>query len=1215
MHDEYLDDKISDRLMQWEDAFERGVDLSAQELCGDAPEIASELDRRIGMLRKMNRYIPAAAQGESTVKWRGRLPRKVTFETVFEEFQFHDSGGLGVVLKATDGVLRRDVAVKFIKEEIARDPSNQRRLKFEAETTARLDHPGIVPLYGLGSDDRGNPCYAMRLIRGESLRDAIVAYHQSPPNEEAFRGLLRRFISVCNTIAYAHSRGILHRDLTPKNVMIGAYQETLVVDWGLAKAIGKEEGVESGDASTTETTAASGSESFTRGMVGTPGFVSPEQALGERVSPASDVYSLGAMLYVILTGYSPTRSLAPGEFMARVHRGEFPRPAVFEVDVPRALRSICDKAMAVKPEERYSTPLDLANDVDRWIADEPVSAYKEDWSPRLARWTRHHRSWVQVGVAALLVITMISVSASLFIRSSLRREALARTRLEVDRAIALATQGRVSEGMLWLSRALRNAPSDAIEMDHAIRANLANWSPSIPELVLDLELEDGIKVLAYSPDGKSIIAGGQGHSARIWNADTRDPIGRPLEHALGTSIAAVAFSPNGKLALTGGSDGTAQLWDAATGKRAAPPFRHNGEVRAVAFSPDGRQVLTGCFDKSARLWDIASGKEVATLLGHDDKIQAVAFSHDGTRIATGSEDGTARLWDRVGNLIAICRHEQISIGVPGYVWDLAFSPDDRLLATASDDHTAMLWDALTGESVGTPMPHKIGVWRVGFTPDSKSLVTVTYNGWELVPPRFSGQVWDVVSQQPKGPPLSHDGAIWALALSPDGTKILIGSDDEEARLWDAAAGKLLGEPMKHKRWVNAAAFHPKDNCRFATGSDNLRLWRMQKPVIDRVFVDPSSGGLIAHHFTPGGTKLWIESGDDKQATFTLWDIDAGHRIGLGIKVRGIGSHNVLSHSGKMAVTSFGAEARIWNATTGKLIGVPLVHGEIITSLAINTDETMIVTGGKDNTARLWDASTGKAIGPPLPHELEVGVVTFSPDSRPVFTGGNDVRLWDASTGKPLGPPIPCGGTIECVAFRSDGGQVATGSTDHIVRIWDVSSGGFVNGKSVVGHERFIHAIAYSSDGSRIITGSSDKTARLWDSSTGEAVGLAMSHGAPVRQVAFSPDGNTLLTGSEDGIAQFWDAETTLAIGPPLRHGGGKIAIAFSSDGTAAMTGGLDHRVRRWRLNPPLDWDRERIESWVRMLTRREFTSGDDIRFLELNHWRKLREEFPSEPGD
>ena len=168
---------------------------------------------------------------------------------------------------------------------------------------------------------------------------------------------------------------------------------------------------------------------------------------------------------------------------------------------------------------------------------------------------------------------------------------------------------------------------------------------------------------------------------------------------------------------------------------------------------------------------------------------------------------------------------------------------------------------------------------------------------------------------------------------------------------------------------------------------------------------------------------------------------------------------------------------------------------------------------------------------------------------------------------------------------------------------------------MVGHERFIHAIAYSSDGSRIITGSSDMTARLWDSSTGEAVGLAMSHGAPVRQVAFSPDGKTLLTGSEDGIAQFWDAETTLPIGPPLRHGGGKIAIAFSSDGTAAMTGGLDHRVRRWRLNPPLDWDRERIESWVRMLTRREFTSGDDIRFLELNDWRKLREEFPSEPGD
>jgi tetratricopeptide (TPR) repeat protein/tRNA A-37 threonylcarbamoyl transferase component Bud32 len=338
----------------------------------------------------------------------------------YQPLRFHARGALGEVHVALDAELHREVALKRIQPPRADDPDSRRRFLLEAEITGRLEHPGIVPVYGLVQDADGQPCYAMRFIQGESLQEAIKRFHEADkggrdPGERslALRQLLSRFIAVCNAVAYAHSRGIVHRDLKPANVMLGKYGETLLVDWGLAKAVARGEEARAGGEDTLAPTATGDGNGTAMGQaVGTPAYMSPEQASGrwDLVGPASDIYGLGATLYAVLTGQPPFKgepgALPPGALLERVKRGEFPRPRKRKAAVPPPLEAVCLKAMARKPEDRYATALGLAADVEHWLADEPVSAYAEGWATRARRWTRRHRVLV-TGVAVAVVAAVL----------------------------------------------------------------------------------------------------------------------------------------------------------------------------------------------------------------------------------------------------------------------------------------------------------------------------------------------------------------------------------------------------------------------------------------------------------------------------------------------------------------------------------------------------------------------------------------------------------------------------------------------------------------------------------------------------------------------------------------------------------------------------------------------------------------------------------------
>lgn len=434
----------------------------------------------------------------------------------------HARGGLGEVFVAEDIELHREVALKEIQLRHADDASSRGRFVLEAEITGGLEHPGIVPVYGLGTYLDGRPFYAMRFIRGDNLKHAIARFHcqsreRQRPNESnpaahapssakfdslEFRRLLGRFLDVCNAVAYAHSRGVLHRDLKPGNIMLGQFGETLLVDWGLAKILAKDDEPRASDGKESlpqekplrPLSSSSLVETIAGTAVGTPAYMSPEQAEGrlDQLGPATDVYSLGATLYCLLTGRSPVQEGEPAEVLERVRRGDIPAPATVRPGVPPALAAICRKAMALHPADRYPTALALAADVEHWLADEPVSACAEPLVFKARRWARKHPRSV-TGLAATVLVGVIGLSAGLFfVNAEKDRTELARQGEETQR-IEAQTQAELARNNEKAAKE-REAETEAV-LDFVENKVFAAARPKNQEggMGYDVKLADAVK--------------------------------------------------------------------------------------------------------------------------------------------------------------------------------------------------------------------------------------------------------------------------------------------------------------------------------------------------------------------------------------------------------------------------------------------------------------------------------------------------------------------------------------------------------------------------------------------------------------------------------------------------------------------------------------------------------------------------------------------------
>jgi WD40 repeat protein/serine/threonine protein kinase len=1000
-------------------------------------------------------------------------------------------GGLGEVFVALDTELNREVAVKLIQEQFAGSEHSRARFVLEAEVTGSLEHPGIVPVHGLGQIPDGRPYYAMRLVRGESLGQAIQAFWKServrrgPARSVARLQLLRRLLDVCNVVSYAHSRGVIHRDIKPANILLGPYGETLLVDWGLAKVVGCREMGHGAASEDLKPAAAASSESVAGTVIGTPGYMSPEQAAGrtEEVGPASDVYGLGATLYCLLTGKPPIADLDVARALGRAQSGQSIPPHLVNRHVPRALEAICCKAMASKPTDRYASARDLASDLEHWMADEKISVYREPISTRLTRWGRRHRT-AAVAIGVVLVTAVLGLTAGTLLLSR------ANTRTERQRRRA-EKSAQILSRQLYINRINLAQRSWEDANIYRTRELLKECSPSSPG-DLDLRGFEWHYLNRLCGAGYESL---KGHEGPVWS---------------------VAFSTDGSRLASGGDDHKLILSDAHTGAVLAVLSGHTQVIRSVAFSADGSLLGSASADHTVRVWDARTGQHLMTGQGTDET-NAVAFSPDGSLVASAGADRVVTLRDT--------KSGQVKKTLKGHteaIYGLAISPSGARLASASLDHTVRVWDLQSGETVVVYKGHTAPVISVAFSPDGSRLASA---GDE----RFA-RVWDGATGRDLFTLAGHTQMIRSVVFRPDGARIATAGQDQTVRLWDARTGQLIATLKGHQDDIRSVSFSA-DGSRLASTSidGRVNIWTPdtgQKALILRGRTDQTRG--VA--FSPDGSRLAAAGFD---GTVLVWDTES-RQLRLTLK----------GHTDWVLAVAFGPEGRylasasrdgtvkIWDPAQGSVVrtlpGDPPSRefANAFFCLAISPDGTRIAAAGADQHVWVWDASTGAVLARLAGHDRAIWGLAFSPDESRIASAGADgvAKVWDLATGNLTTTLSGHVGPVLAVAFSPDGSQLATSSVDRTVRIWNFRDR--TAGHILRGHTAKVPAVSFSSDGRRLASASSDATVRLWDVITGEELLVLTDTSEMLWSVAFNPDGSRIAAGSQNGEVILWDSAST-----------------------------------------------------------------------------------------
>lgn len=1073
-------------------------------------------------------------------------------------------GGIGRILRASDKRLERPVALKQLLDP---NPEFEARFLREALVTARLQHPAIVPVYDVGRFPDGEIFYAMKLVTGRSLGEVV----EEAGSFDERLALLPHVIAVAEAIAYAHSEHIVHRDLKPANVLIGPFGETVVIDWGIAKDLREQEAVnealalqELQDVHGPSSQGGDGSTSLTMAgaVLGTPGYMPPEQAGGNAVDERADVYALGAILYHVLAGVAPYEGKNGIEVLTRVLTEPPPDLSSREKRVPRDLVAIVNKAMAREPLDRYPTANEFAHDLRRFQTGQIVGAYHYSRRERIYRFAQKHRAVVATTALGLLLVGVIGFTSLARVVDARRMAETERDRANEERARAEVKQSEAeassrkaleqSDELLLLEarNAARRDPNAAIAWLSSLSAAFGRWGEA--RLIAADAREYGIakvlrghtaalNMIMYSPDGSLIATASDDRKVGLWTAE-----GKLVRFFEGHTdeVWKAHFSKDGRQILSASKDGTSRIWDLDTGETVRTFHAHGPETPWYSFlENEKRAALINCLDKRLEVHDATTGS-IESLPGETTCPSSFAVSPN-HNIVTYVADGRPRVLD-------LDTRKVRDYPSPDGACVLVHTTEDgRFIGCAGTNGFSALWDAKTGRQIDSTPASKIPNFGVAyFSPDGQHFLFG--NDTTLHVRNLRTGIVRLFEH--------HQGPVFAGRFSHDGRSIVTTSFDRTAVILD------LTTEATHRHygfrdttpWADFAPNHQA--VAVASWDSTARIFPLTASR-NRTITKGSSPMKMARFSADGQTIVSIE----QNGTVHIDPVDKSNVSGTSVELEGE-HHNLAPNAMLVAYATEKGMVHIHKVGSTTADDVLEGHEGPLQRIHFSRQSDKVLTVGADKTVRLWDLAShqGRILGTT---KHLVRSVAFSFDGANVAIGENYglVRVFPTAGG-PERTFDGHVGQVQALTFLPNDQQFVSGGQDHKLRFWDLQQGLL---RTIDASGMGITQLLASRDGTTLYSLGMESTIRRWNAETGEALPVMRGHRAVVTRIDLSPEGLRMISTGSSGDIRLWDLATgqsRLLDG----HKDGVPWVLFSPDGDKFISAGNDATTRIWHDDLPFD---------------------------------------------